>query len=269
MDYILLLDLNNGLGFTPQVKYIHTTLHKVLNSAVKMGMISRNPADSVDIPKVNRREMQVMTEADIHILLEYTRETPYYALFYLAIFTGMRRSELLALRWIDIDLILSQISVSRTLHQLHNRDIVIRQTKTDKGRRLIALSPSTTSVLREYRTQQETTRGTLGLNLTDADLVFSQYDGKPLLPDSITQAWRHIAKISGLDGIRPHDARHTHASLMLKQGIHPKIVQERLGHASIQITLDTYSHIAPGLQQAAANCFDDILLPNKSKESVR
>jgi len=103
------------------------------------------------------------------------------------------------------------------------------------------------------------------LTLQDDDLVFSQPDGKPLLPDSITVAWRKLARRCGLKGIRLHDARHTHASLMLKQGVHPKIVQERLGHASIQITLDTYSHVAPGLQQAAANSFDDIILPTETK----
>lgn len=104
-------------------------------------------------------------------------------------------------------------------------------------------------------------RCALGLTLQDDDLVFSQSNGKPLLPDSITVAWRKLAVRCGLKGIRLHDARHTHASLMLKQGVHPKIVQERLGHASIQVTLDTYSHVAPGLQQAAANRFDDIVLP--------
>lgn len=181
----------------------------------------------------------------------------------------MRRSELLALRWADIDLLMCQISVSRTLHQLHNRDIIIRETKTDKSRRLIALSPSTVSILREHRKQQEALRQALGISLTDSDLVFSQYNGTPLLPDSVTQAWRNLARRIGLKGLRFHDARHTHASLMLKQGIHPKIVQERLGHASIQITLDTYSHIIPGLQEIAANRFDDILLPNKVVESVR
>ncbi len=86
-----------------------------------------------------------------------------------------------------------------------------------------------------------------------------------MLPDSITVAWRKLAVRCGLKGIRLHDARHTHASLMLKQGVHPKIVQERLGHASIQITLDTYSHVAPGLQQAAANRFDDIVLPAETQ----
>ena len=103
--------------------------------------------------------------------------------------------------------------------------------------------------------------------LTDNDLVFSHYDGSPLLPNSVTHAWIKLVRRCGLKGIRLHDTRHTHASLLLKQGVHPKIVQERLGHGSIQITLDTYSHVAPGLQQAAAAKFDDIVLPQQ-KETI-
>jgi len=229
-------------------------------------MIARNPADAVDVPKVKRHEMRVMSETDIHIFLEYAKSTPYYALFYTALFTGMRRSELLALRWSDVDLLLCQASVNRTLHQLHNGDIIFQQPKTDKGRRLIALSPSTAVVLKEHREAQEKASQALGMTISEDDLVFCRYDGKPLLPDSITQAWRNLSRQCGLKGIRLHDARHTHASLMLKQGVHPKIVQERLGHASISITLDTYSHIVPGLQQAAATRFDDIIIP--AKENV-
>ena len=258
-------DGNGGLG-NRSVRYIHITLHKALKSAVKLGMIARNPADAVDVPKVKRHEMQVMSETDIHIFLEYAKSTPYYALFYTALFTGMRRSELLALRWSDVDLLLCQASVNRTLHQLHNGDIIFQQPKTDKGRRLIALSPSTAVVLREHREAQEKVSQALGMTISEDDLVFCRYDGKPLLPDSITQAWRKLARQCGLKGIRLHDARHTHASLMLKQGVHPKIVQERLGHASISITLDTYSHVAPGLQQSAATRFDDIIIP--AKENV-
>ena len=111
-------------------------------------------------------------------------------------------------------------------------------------------------------------RAMLGIPLTDDDLIFSQPDGKPLRPDSITHAWTKLVRRIGLKGIRLHDARHSHASLMLKAGIHPKIVQERLGHASIQITLDTYSHVVPGLQEAAANRFDELVNPGRGKESV-
>lgn len=260
-------DGKGGLGCR-SVRYIHTTLHRALKSAVKLGMISRNPADAVDIPIVKQREMRTMDEVDINFFLKHAKATVYYALFYTAIFTGMRRSELLALRWCDLDLLLCQASVSRTLHQLHNREFIIRQPKTAKGRRLIALSPLNAIVLREHRAEQEKLRQSLGMPLSDDDMVFSQIDGKPLLPDSVTQAWRKLARRTGLKGVRLHDARHTHASLMLKQGIHPKIVQERLGHASIQITLDTYSHVAPGLQQAAVEGFDKLFIPKAENEAI-
>ena len=108
----------------------------------------------------------------------------------------------------------------------------------------------------------------LGIPLKDDDLVFSTFEGKPLRPNTITRAWAIVAARAGVKVIRLHDARHTHASIMLKQGIHPKIVQERLGHSSIAMTLDTYSHVAPGLQQAAARSFDKILKPNREKETV-
>ena len=134
---------------------------------------------------------------------------------------------------------------------------------------MIALTPSTASLLQEYRDSQNILRESLGYSkLTDADLVFCQYDGKPFLPNTVTHNWIKLVRRAGLSGIRLHDARHTHASLMLKKGIHPKIVQERLGHSSIQITLDTYSHVAPGLQQAAAKQFDEYFANEKLKISV-
>jgi integrase len=243
-------------------------LHTALENAVKMGMIIRNPVDAISIPRAERHEMRTMNETDIHIFLEMARPTQYYALFYTAIFTGMRRSELLALRWQDVDLSMLQISVNRSLHQVKGGRIIFRQPKTDKSRRAVALTPSTASLLNEYRDSQNAIRLSLDYPLlTDDDLVFSQHDGKPFLPNTVTHNWIKLARRSGLKGIRLHDARHTHASLMLKQGVHPKIVQERLGHSSIQITLDTYSHVAPGLQKAAANKFDDLIFtPEVLKE---
>ena len=108
----------------------------------------------------------------------------------------------------------------------------------------------------------------LGIPLADDDLVFAQLDGRPLLPDTVSHAWFKLVRRTGLKSIRLHDARHSHASIMLKQGIHPKIVQERLGHSTIAITLDTYSHVAPGLQQAAAKRFDEPFA-TKYNETVR
>jgi integrase len=124
---------------------------------------------------------------------------------------------------------------------------------------LIALTPSTVLILKGHMEKQTTDRLVLGIPLKEDDLVFSHYDGTPLRPNTITRAWSLLAKRCGLKATRFHDARHSHASLMLKQGIHPKIVQERLGHSTIAVTLDTYSHVAPGLQEAAALRFDDAL----------
>jgi len=171
----------------------------------------------------------------------------------------MRRSELLALRWQDVDFIYSQIYVNRSLHHLKDGSYVFTQPKSAKSRRTIALPPSAILTLKEHRDNAAMDRAMLEVPLTDNDLVFSTIEGKPLRPNTITLAWQTTAAKAGVKVIRLHDARHTHASLMLKQGIHPKIVQERLGHATIAVTLDTYSHVAPGLQEAAAMRFDEAL----------
>jgi integrase len=243
-------------------------LHAALKDAVKWGLLSHNPADAVSPPPVSAPQWHTLSEDDIHTLLEAAKKTPYYALFYLALFTGMRRSELLALRWCDVDLLLCQAYITRTLHQLRDGSIVFRAPKTKKGRRMVALSPSAALVLREHREKQEVDRIMLGVPLKDDDLVFSQFDSKPLLPNTVTHAWIKLARRNGLRGVRLHDARHSHASLMLKQGTHPKIVQERLGHASIQITLDLYSHVVPGLQEAAAERFDKMVSPRGESEAA-
>jgi len=148
---------------------------------------------------------------------------------------------------------------------LRGHKIIFKSPKTAKGRRAIALSPQATSVLREHQEKQKLERAMLGIALKDDDLVFSQVNGSPLLPNTVTHAWIKLVRHVGLKPIRLHDARHTHASLMLKQGTHPKIVQERLGHSSIQITLDTYSHVAPGLQEAAAVRFDEAFTTKYNK----
>ncbi len=260
---------NGKGGLTPlTVRHHHMALHRALEVAVKWGLITRNPADAIDPPSFQRSDMHVMNEGDIETFLDVARSTPYYTLFYLALFTGMRRSELLALRWSDVDLILGQVSVSRSLHRLRDKSLVFRAPKTARGRRTIALPPSACIVLREHKERQEAIQLILGTILRGDELVFSQPDGSPLLPDTVSQAWRKLARRSGLEGIRLHDARHTHASLMLKQGIHPKIVQERLGHASIQITLDTYSHVAPGLQEAAAAHFDELVVHRRENAAA-
>jgi len=256
-------------GLSPRtVRHHYVTLHNVLGSAVKLGLLARNPADGVSPPRYQRHQWQSLSEYGVSSVLEAAKSSPYHVLFYVALFTGMRRSELLALRWCDVDLLLCRVQVSRSLHQLRHGEVAITQPKSARSRRMVSLPPSAVQVLQEHKGEQARHRAAVGKELREDDLVFSGPSGKPLRPDTITHAWVKLVRRIGLEGIRLHDARHTHASLMLKQGVHPKIVQERLGHASIQMTLDTYSHVAPGLQEAAAAGFDKMMSAGQDHEGV-
>lgn len=241
------------------VRYYHTVLHKALQTALKWGLVSRNAADGVDVPRSRGPEMQTWTENEMARFLEAARNMPHYGLFYTALFTGMRRSELLALKWSDVDLLFGHISVSRSLHHLRDGSYVFSQPKSAKSKRSVALSPSTIAILRKHREKQGAERIMLGVPLTDDSLVFSTIEGNPLRPETVSRAWTRTAASAGVKVIRFHDARHTHATILLKQGVHPKVVQERLGHATIGVTLDLYSHTVAGLQEAAAMRFDEAL----------
>jgi integrase len=250
--------LNKGLSSTT-VRHHHTVIHKALQTAVKWGLLNRNVADAVELPRPRRTEMQTWDEHEIGEFLEVAQTSPLYDLFYISLYTGMRRSELLGLKWSDIDLIIGSISVNRALHHLRDGSDLFTAPKTAKGRRTIALPPSAILVLKKHWEKQVAERLLIGGVVCKDDLVFASPEGKPLRPDSVTHAWIKLVRRSGLKYIRLHDARHTHASILLKQGVHPKIAQERLGHATIAITLDTYSHLVPGLQEAAALRFDEAL----------
>ena len=264
--------LNNGRrdgegGLSPRtVKHHHRLLHVIFASAVKWRVLPRNPADSVDPPKFQRKEMNTFDQVGLETFLNSLKDTEYYSLFYTLLFTGMRRSEALALRWQDIDLDFGQLSIERSLHHLNDRTFHFLPPKTEKSRRLVALPPSLVMVLRKHRDNQRAMRLTMGAAVSNSDLVFSHVDGKPLLPHSISQAWSRLAKRAGYPEVRLHDARHSHASLMLALGVHPKVVSERLGHNSVSLTLDVYSHVLPGIQEAAALAFDEGLINTVVKE---
>lgn len=241
------------------VLHHHRLLFEALEHAVKWGLVARNVARAVDPPRIRKREMRMLDAAGLNTLLEAAKATPYHALFLLAAHTGMRRSELLGLRWGDVDLDMPTLSVARVMHQLKDGRIVFDEPKTAKGRRLVPLTPTSALALRSHREKREAEVALLGVPLSDDGQVFCHLDGSPLLPDSVTHAFVKLARVLGLGTVRFHDLRHTHASLMLRQGVHPKIVSERLGHATVSITLDTYSHVTPGLQEAAARRFEEVL----------
>lgn len=240
------------------VRHHHTLLHKALESAIGWNLLNRNPAHGIKPPRVQKVEMLTYEPHEVVKFLDQAKTTEYYAMFHLAFHEGLRRSELLGLRWKDVDLVFGTVSVNRAMHMMKGREIVYRQTKTTKSTRSIPFTPSSYGVIKDHYDKCKDILKQIGKNLTDDDLVFQHLDtGEPYRPDNLTKSWSRIAKIANLKHIRLHDARHTMATIMLKMGIHPKIVQERLGHSSIQITLDTYSHVTPTMQLQAAKSFDE------------
>ncbi len=257
--------LNGEGGLSAQtVKHHHRVLSAALNHAVKWGLVIRNITNAVDPPRPVKKEMATIQAEDIGLLLEEAKKLensssiPYSTIFYTALHTGMRRGELLALRWCDIDLDLMTISVNRSLQVLKGGAKMIREPKTPKARRLISMTPSLALQLREYKQSQSVLYLLNDKPIQQDDLIFSDLEGHPINPNTVTPAFNKIAKRAGFK-LRLHDLRHTHATLMLKAGVHPKIVSERLGHSTVAFTLDTYSHVVPGLQEAAAKAFDILL----------
>jgi integrase len=185
--------------------------------------------------------MRVLDAEEAGLLLEAAAETPFYALIYLALATGARIGELLALRWRDIDLDRASLHVSRTARRVTGKGIAYSEPKTHRSRRPVALSPETVQVLREHRRAQAERRLELGPVYADNGLVFASPTGHPLDDSNLRRAFGRIVAEAGLPRLRFHDLRHTAATLMLQAGVHPKVVSERLGHATVGITLDTYS----------------------------
>jgi integrase len=254
------------------VRYCHSLLVEALGHAVKLGLLSRNIARATEAPRLDHRVMPILAPEDVPRFLETARETPYYTLFYLLLHTGLRRGEALALKWKNIDLGLASLGVSAYLSVVEtlykNGTYVIKEPKTSSGKRRIALSPSLALVLRQHRAEQQAQQALLGKPLADDDFVFAHPDGTPLDPSTVSHAFNKVIRRAGLPHIRLHDLRHTHASLLLQAGVHPKVVQERLGHSSIRVTLDTYSHVMGGLQEVAAQRFDDFLSARGCRENV-
>lgn len=243
--------LHTGLSPTT-VRYHAAILHQALRQAVKWGLLAHNPVDRVDLPRRARVEMRVWDEEQVRMFLaEARRSSAYYALYLTALTTGMRQGELMGLRWRDVDLTLGVASIQQTLYRI-GKDVVAKEPKSVSSRRAIALPPTLVETLRGVQAEQMAARREFGETYDDHGLVFCQSSGKPLHAHNVTQRdLPRVAKRAGVPRIRFHDLRHCHATLLLQQGVHPKVVQERLGHSTISMTLDTYSHVVPGMQERA------------------
>lgn len=245
----------DGAGLSPRTtRYIHTILRKSLKDAVRWSRVTRNVADLADPPSPRAtapRVMRTWTATELKGFLAHASDERLYALYFLAGYTGMRRGEVLGLRWRDLDLDGGRASITQTLIAVAYR-VSFSTPKTARGRRSVALDAETVRVLREHRRRQLEERLALGGYAEDFDLVFAGLEGEPLHPDQVSKRFDKLVRAAGLPRIRFHDLRHTHATLALQAGIHPKVISERLGHATVSITLDTYSHAVPALEEEAA-----------------
>ena len=250
--------LKDGLA-ARTVHHHHRVLREALHHAVRWQLLARNPADAATPPRPQRKEMKTLTATEVSQILAACSVDGQRRLVYFAIATGLRLGEILGLKWHDVDLASGQSTILRSFQYLGKAGTHFRPPKTGKGRRAVALSADTIAVLQAQKAAQNSRRGELGSLWVDMDLVFPGPTGAPARPYAVSSAFVRVAKGAGFAGLRFHDLRHTAATLMLKAGVHPKIVSERLGHSTISITLDTYSHVLPDMQADAAAALDRVL----------
>jgi len=246
-------------GLSPQtVRHHDRVLHVALKRARALRLIATNPVDDVSRPRLERGEPGVLEPDEAGRLLATAAGTRFYVPIFLALATGLRRGELLALRWRDIDLVGATL---RVLHSLEQTDEGLRfkAPKTKRSRRTIALPASAVEILTAHKAAQAEERLRLGLGKDERGLVFTQPGGEPVSPDNFSKEFARLVARAGIRRITFHGLRHTHLTNLLREGVHPKVACERAGHASVAITLDIYSHVVPGLQEDAALRIDAAL----------
>lgn len=253
-------NLKNGTS-ARTVRMIHSVLHCALNHAVKMGLISRNPSDAVTKPRLQRKEMRVLDDNQARTFLMYSSKSRNAAFYHLAVTTGLRQAELFGLKWSDLDWDTMRLHVQRQIQRVKGKGLVFTEPKTAKGRRVVVLGKTTMAILKEHYKRQQLERRFAGDSWEENDLIFTSTIGTPIDHRNLSREFKELLKEAGLPDIRFHDLRHTAATLMLQQNIHPKVVQERLGHSDISLTLNTYSHVLPGMQEEAAAKMDTLLTP--------
>ena len=227
-------------------------LTRALGDAVRLGMLARNPAEHVDRPRPQEREMLTWTPKQARAFLASVESDRLYALWVLYLTAGLRRGEALGLRWADIDLDARRLAVRRTLVAVGYK-VEWSQPKTERSRRVVALDPDTILVLKAHRKAQLEERLAIGADYEDDDLVFCTVAGAPLHPQYVSKTFERLAEAGSLPVIRLHDLRHTSATLLLDQGVPLKVVSERLGHSSVSITADLYQHVLEHMQDEAAS----------------
>ena len=241
------------------VALLHNILHKALKQAVRWGLLTRNVTEAVDPPRQATPEYVTWNQEQASAFLAVADKNDLAALWRLALLTGMRRGEALGLKWEDVDLVRGVLAVRRTLSRGTGGAYTFGIPKTAHGRRSIALPKSVVDSLKKHKARQAEHRLKLGEGYSKLDMVFADALGEPLHPNTLAYQFKKLQERARVPKIRIHDLRHTSATLMLANGEHPKIVQERLGHADVSMTLNRYSHVTMDMQRDAADRLDKLV----------
>lgn len=249
-------------GLSPKnIRDTYNIVNASMKKAVALKEILYNPCEGVELPKQKKYRAKVYDTKTIHEILDIAKGSDIYLAILILTTVGLRRGELLALRWENIDFDKQIIRVRENM--VRGEDgFILKAPKTEAGIRDIHIGKDLVAILKEAHTQYKVDRMRYGLGFQDLGFVIRQEDGSPLHPDSMTRKWIRFIKANDLPQIRLHDLRHSNATALIRAGVSPKVVSERLGHADVSITLNTYTHVLPDMDAAAADKLDEILLKN-------
>ena len=246
------------------IKHHHEVISTSLEQAVRLELLGRSVAKMVTPPSVTPHQAKDLTPEKANRLLEAARETIWHCAIHLALYTGLRRSTILGLRWRDMEFERRCLHITQALHKIQGK-VILREPKSKQSRQPIELDDGTVNMLRHHRETKEADAAHLGYEITDDTLVCSHFERRCLDPSAFSHAVPRIAKKAGLGHITLHELRHTHATILLKAGTHPKVVQDRLGHSTISVTMDRYSHAIPSMQREAVAKFSEQMQSSVSK----
>ncbi|PFA76822.1 tyrosine-type recombinase/integrase [Bacillus cereus] len=239
------------------IEKIIKIIRNSLEHAVDLELISRNVAKKTKLPKDDKEELTVWNEQEVRLFLKVAQESRYFIIFHMALVTGMRQGELLGLRWKDVDFEKEHLTIRQTLS--HDGKTLILGGKTKSSLRKILLPVSTVTKLKKHRAVVLKEKLSQGEKYQDNDLVMCTITGTPINPANVRRSLNVLIEKASVPKIRFHDLRHTHATLLLDKDVNIKVISERLGHSSVKITLDTYSHVLPTMQEDAVNKIEEIL----------
>ncbi|MGO0058594.1 tyrosine-type recombinase/integrase [Brevibacillus fluminis] len=252
-------------GLSPiTIRHLHGMIHKALENAVRWQIVARNVSQMVELPRVEKRETDVLTREQVQQLVEAAKDHELYIPILLAVTTGMRYAEIFGLPWKHVDLDKRIINVRQQLVRTKG-EYKLTEPKTKSSERLISLPDSLVAPLRKHKAEQGQKKWHFGKDFNKDDLVCCRpEDGQPYSATPVRRKFRSILEKAGLPDVRIHDLRHTVATLLLEQGVHPKVVSELLGHANIGVTLDRYSHVSMTMQKEAVDSLESVIFSSKN-----